>query len=487
MRTKDMRTRNMLLDRRDFMGMLAGTAAGIALPGCAVQTARSRSASSHRLPNLIIIFTDDQGYNDLGCFGSPLIKTPNIDQMAREGMNFTDFYVAAPVCTPSRAALMTGCYPQRVGLASPQLVLTPQSTIGINPKETTIAELLRGRGYATACIGKWHLGHLPPFLPTRHGFDSYFGIPYSNDMRPPSLMRNEEVIEQHAIQETLTERYTDEALRFIRANGRQPFFLYLAHTMPHTPLHVSERFKGKSARGLYGDVIECIDWSTGQILDALKTLNIDKDTLVVFTSDNGPWLVMGENGGSATPLRAGKGTTYEGGMRVPCVMRWTGRIPASTVCSEVATTLDLLPTFAALAGIEPPTDRIIDGKDISRLMFGVPGATSPHEAFFYYFMDHLQAVRSGRWKLMFERTRHMEVPFNRVTSGSDMERVPEALYDLETDISEQHNVIADHPDVAERLRALADKMRDDLGDSSLLDPSKGRQGKNRRPPGRLGK
>jgi len=455
--------------RRDFFAVVAG--------GLVAATARRvTAAQSSRPPNFIVIFTDDQGYQDLGCFGSPDIKTPRIDRMAAEGIKFTDFYVAAPVCTPSRAALMTGCYPQRVGLPS---VLNPKSRIGINPNEITLAELLKTRGYATACIGKWHLGHLPPFLPTRNGFDYYFGIPYSNDMdreklgEPPiPLMRNEEIIEQPANQDTLIERYTDEAIKFIRANRDRPFFLYLPHTMPHVPLHVSERFRGKSKRGLYGDVIECLDWSTGRILDTLSELGLERNTLVVYTSDNGPWLSKGKYGGSALPLRAGKGTTYEGGMRVPCVMRWVGKIPAGTVCSEVATTMDLYPTFAKLAGAKLPTDRIIDGKNIWSLMSGEPNARSPHEAFFYYRAYALEAVRSGRWKLILPH------PVGRRRRRRPPKKVPEALYDLKTDIGETTDVSAEHPDIVKRLRELAERCREDLGDSIY-----GRVGKNRRPPG----
>ena len=484
------------LSRRTFVKILGASAAGIAMGDCTSTGSASYPRPSTKPPNFIIIFTDDQGYNDLGCCGSPDIKTPCIDRMAAEGMRFTDFYVAAPVCTPSRAALMTGCYPQRVSLAGPQIVLHPRSTNGLNPNEITIATLLKQRNYATACIGKWHLGHLPPFLPTRHGFDYYYGIPYSNDMVPTPLMRNEKVIEEPAVQETLTERYTEEAIKFIRQNKGAPFFLYLPHTMPHTPLHVSERFKGRSAAGLYGDVIECIDWSTGVIIETLQELGLDERTLVIFTSDNGPWLVRGKHGGRAYPLRAGKGTTYEGGQRVPCVMRWPGRIPAGRARSEVATTMDLLPTFARLADIDPPKDRIIDGKDIWPLMSGAPGTKSPHKAFFYYFCDNLQAVRSGKWKLVLERILAMEFLYRIRDLENPLEKVPEALYDLEADIGEQTNVIDEHPDVAARLRGYIEQMRDDLGDMPIpgiqsiseiqWPPEKIRQGRNRRPCGNIG-
>ena len=435
-------------------------------------------------PNFVIVFTDDLGHGDLGCFGSPNIRTPHLDRMATEGIKFTDFYAASPVCTPSRAALMTGCYPQRVGLAAPELVLGPASTIGLNPSEITIAGVLRKEGYATACVGKWHLGHLKPFLPTRHGFDRYYGIPCSNDMAPTVLMRDEEIIEAPAVQETLTERYTEEAIRFITEERDRPFFLYWPQTMPHTPLHASNRFKGRSPRGLYGDVVECLDWSMGELLAALKRLGLDENTFVAFTSDNGPWLARGADGGSAGPLRAGKGTCYEGGQRVPCIMRWPGTIPGRVACSEIATTMDFLPTLARLASAEPPNDRIIDGKDIRSLLLADPGARSPYEAFYYYAMDNLQAVRSGKWKLVFERIKRMEYPFTEVENPGEV--APEALYDLERDIGESHNLIDEHPDVAKRLSGLADVMRADLGDTPFV-PYRGSlrtvEGKGRRPVG----
>ncbi|MBI2425599.1 MAG: sulfatase [Candidatus Hydrogenedentes bacterium] len=466
--------------RRAFLGRSLGAAGAAAL----AQAWHSGAAAQGdtRKPNFIVIFTDDQGYNDLGCFGSPHIKTPNIDRMAAEGMKFTDFYASAPVCTPSRASLMTGCYAQRVGLAAmpnkngtlepPAHVLFPYSTCGINADEITVAEGLKGLGYATACVGKWHLGHLPPFLPTRHGFDHYYGIPYSNDMAPSPLMRDETVLEEPAVQAALTERYTEEAIQFISANKDRPFFLYLPHNMPHTPLHVSPQFSGKSAGGLYGDVIECIDWSVGRILDTVKGLGLDEHTVVIFTSDNGPWLVKGEDGGFAAPLRAGKGTTYEGGMRVPCIMRWPGRIPAGSVCAEVASTIDLLPTLTKLAGGGPPEDRIIDGKDLWPLMSGEAGAVSPHEAFYYYFGQELHAVRSGPWKLKFETSLRGEDIYRAAYQRDDV-KIPPALYNLRTDPGEQKNLYNAHPDVVERLSALADRAREDLGDSRTGAVGKG--------------
>ncbi len=474
--------------RREFFSRtLVAAGAALVAQGCATGTKAGRHAAARRKPNFIIILTDDQGYNDVGCFGSPNIKTPNLDRMAAEGMKFTDFHVSAPVCTPSRASLMTGCYSQRVGLAAtpnkdgnlepPSYVLFSHSKCGINPDEVTIAEALKGLGYATGCVGKWHLGHLPPFLPTRNGFDSYYGIPYSNDMLPSMLMRNEEVIEEPVEQDTLTERYTEEAVRFITEHKEQPFFLYLPHNMPHTPLHVSQKFAGQSAGGLYGDVVECIDWSVGRVLDTVRDCGLEENTVILFTSDNGPWLIRGEDGGFATPLRAGKGTTYEGGMRVPCIMRWKGHIPAGSTCGELATTMDLLPTFVQLAGGAPPTDRIIDGKDLWSLMSGTPGAVSPHEAFYYYFGQELHAVRSGPWKLRLESTLRDEDIYRPGLNRKDV-KIPPALYNLQNDVGEQKNVYDDHKEVVERLMVLVEKAREDLGDSRT-----GRVGKGVRPVG----
>ena len=408
-------------------------------------------------PNLIIIFTDDQGYEDLGCFGAPKIKTPHIDRMANEGMRFTDFYVANSVCSPSRAALLTGCYPDRVGIAN---VLFPGHKQGLNPEETSIADMLKAKGYATMCVGKWHIGHKPEFLPTRHGFDAYYGIPYSNDMDldPTAkfsdsvlfregqsfetlkkrkknwvpLMRNEEVIEYPVDQTTLTQRYTKESLSFIKANKDKPFFLYLAHTMPHIPLFASPAFKGKSAGGPYGDTIEEIDWSVGEVLQTLKTEGIDNNTIVIFTSDNGPWSLSGGRGGSAHPLRGHKFGTLEGGQRVPCVMRWPDRIPAGKTCSEIASTIDILPTMAHITDSELPKKKI-DGQNILSLMTAEPGAKSPHDYFYYYRRGILEAARSGKWKL-------------RIVKGKPF------LYNLEEDISEKNSKADAFPEIVERLQ-----------------------------------
>ncbi len=444
----------------------------VLLLSCAITdrvAGREDGSPAAERPNVVIIFTDDQGYRDVGAFGATEFETPNLDRMAREGMRFTDFYVAAPVCSPSRAALLTGCYPPRVGITG---VLFPRHRIGLDPSTVTIADLLRGRGYATACVGKWHLGHHPAFLPTRHGFDRYFGVPYSNDMDPVKggdrnldraweknshagwnvpLMRDETIIERPADQRTLTQRYTGEAIRFIRENRDRPFFLYLAHTMPHIPLFVADRFRGASGAGPYGDTIEEIDWSTGEILAAIRDAGLDERTLVVFTSDNGPWLGKGRrHAGSALPLRSGKFTVYEGGMRVPCIMRWPGRIPAGRECRELAATIDLLPTIARLAGARIPDDSVIDGKDIWPLMAGADGATTPHEAYFFYRGDRLRAVRSGDWKLHLAGRDGGRAKQKRKRAGAAAE-----LYDLGEDIGETRNLASSEPGVVRRLTALA--------------------------------
>jgi arylsulfatase A-like enzyme len=373
---------------------------------------------------------------------------------------------------------MTGCYPKRVDMhrnCRGKCVLFPVDNKGLNPNEITIAEILKQKAYATCCIGKWHLGDQPVFLPTRQGFDYYYGIPYSNDMgaeqrreNPPlPLLRNEEVIEAPAVQETLTKRYTEEAIEFIRKNKDRPFFLYLPHTMVHNPLNPGQEFRGKSANGLYGDAVEEIDSCTGRILTALKDLGLDKQTLVVFTSDNG---ASDRYGGSNAPLRGHKGTTWEGGMREPAIFWWPGNIPAGKTCDEIAVTMDLVPTFAALCGARSPKDRIIDGKDIRPLMSGKPGAKSPHEAFYYYQIDQLQAVRAGKWKL------HLPLRPKKRNWGKPIPEAALALYDLENDIGEKNDVAEQHPNVVKRLLALAEEARRDLGDAD-------RDGANLRPAG----
>ncbi|MBX3177791.1 MAG: sulfatase [Candidatus Hydrogenedentes bacterium] len=421
-------------------------------------------------PNVVLIFTDDQGYGDVGCYGAEGYATPNLDALAAEGARFTDFYVPAPVCTPSRGALMTGSYPMRIGLG--HRVLFPYSTYGLHPDETTLAEVLRGSGYATGMVGKWHLGHHPPFLPARQGFDHYFGIPYSNDMNghlykhldflapPLPLMRGEYVIENDPDQRYLTRRFTEDAVRFIDENRDRPFFLYLAHAMPHVPIYASEAFLGSTEHGLYGDVIAEVDWSVGEIVRALDAAGIAENTLIIFTSDNGQApgnrrAPQGEyTGGSAGPLRGHKNTTWEGGMRVPCIMRWPARIPPGTVVTELATTMDLLPTVAGVAGAPLP-EVTLDGRNILPLMRGDAGAKSPHDAFYYYRDNRLQAVRSGGWKLHVHRPEWAE-------EGHDGAPL---LFNLRDDIGETTDVAAAHPEVVRALQERAEAARAELGDA----------------------
>jgi arylsulfatase A-like enzyme len=488
------------MTRRGFLKALGFGAAAVAVgPALGRAALAGAGGNGGKKPNFVILFTDDQGYQDVGCFGSPLIKTPNLDRMAGEGMKFTDFYVAASVCSPSRLALMTGCYPPRVGDLP---VLFPASKIGINPEETTIAEVLKSAGYATGAIGKWHLGYQKQFLPTSNGFDSYLGIPYSNDMTVAAdmefapdarlgegftqekvkagekkksqvpLMRDEKVIDYPVDQTTLTQRYTAEAIRLLNLNKDRPFFIYLAYTMPHIPLWASQKFKDKSERGLYGDVVEEIDWSVGEILKTIKQLGLDANTLVFFCSDNGPWLSMGKNGGCALPLKGGKFSTWEGGMREPTIMRLPGKIPAGKVCAEVAGTIDMLPTIAKLAGAKLP-GRVIDGKDIWPLMTGQDGAKSPHEAYYYYRGGKLEALRQGKWKLRLvgeapkkakaDGKKNAKNGVKADGSGKDKaaEKGPE-LYDLAADIGEMTNVADKNPDVVAALAALAHKFDAEL-------------------------
>lgn len=427
--------------------------------------------SNAEQPNIVLISMDDMGYGDIGCYGSTKNRTPTIDKMAEEGMRFTDFYVTSGVCTPSRASLLTASYPRRVNMhvdEADRWVLFPAARKGLNPDEITIAELLKKQGYATACIGKWHLGDHPDFLPTEYGFDTYFGIPYSNDMGgkniPLPLLRDEKVIEAPVAQSPITRRYTEEAVSFIKENAAKPFFLYLPHTSVHLPLFPGKEFAGKSANGKYGDWIEEVDASTGTILKTIKDLKLDQKTLVIFTSDNGS---SGSRGGSNAPFKGTKGSTHEGGMRVVCVMRWPGKIPADTTCDELASTLDMLPTFATLSGGEVPGDRIIDGHDISDLMLGKEGAQSPCEAFFYYHTTQLQAVRSGKWKLV--------LPQSEKLTGWDkkLKNTPLELFDLEIDPGESTNLAQSNPEVVTRLTGFAKNAQEDLGD--VDKPGKGQR------------
>jgi arylsulfatase A len=417
-------------------------------------------------PNIILINCDDLGYGDLACYGSKVNKTPYLDKMAEEGVRFTDYHVMSPVCSASRAALMTGCYPQRVGMPG---VLFPGSEKGLHPDEITVAGVLRDQGYRTKIVGKWHCGDQPEFLPTRHGFDEYYGLPYSNDMGiqgkpenrskrvPLPLLRNEEIVQEQPDQRGLTERYTEECVRFIRDNKEGPFFLYLAHMYVHVPLFVPHRFLRQAENGGYGGAVECIDWVAGVIFDELQRQGLDENTMVIFTSDNGS-RARGE-GGSNDPLRGTKATTWEGGQRVPFIVRWPGRAPAGRTCHELVTSMDFMPTLARLAGTTEPKDRAIDGKDISQLIFDEDGVTSPHESFYYYMQDRLEAVRVGKWKLHFAKGK---------------EAISE-LYDLEADIGETSNIFDNHPDVIEQLNAVAERARADLGDSRTETEGAGRR------------
>ncbi len=425
--------------------------------------------TDERRPNIVVFFADNLGYGDLGCYGHPVHRTPNIDAMAREGMRFTDFYVTSGVCTPSRASLLTGCYAQRVDMHCSdrgRAVLQPVAQKGLNPDEITVAQVLREQGYATACIGKWHLGDQPQFLPTRHGFDYWFGVPYSEDMYPRTgqdwpelpLVRNEQVVEQPAHMPTITERYTEESIRFIEANRDRPFFLYVPQALPGSVKipEVGQRFAGRSGNWAYGDCVEELDWSTGEVIRALQWHGLDDNTLVIFLSDNG---TPRNHGGSNAPLRHWGYSTWEGGMRVPCVMRWPGTIPAGVECTELATTMDFMPTFARMAGTSEPQDRVIDGHHIMPLMLGEEGVESPYEAFFYYHMEQLHAVRSGRWKLFIPRDDRRNFHADDSATGEGL------LFDLERDPGETTNVIDEHPDVVQRLTSLAEEARDDLGDT----------------------
>ena len=437
-------------------------ALALALAGLAV----SAQAAAPEKPNIVFIFIDDMGYGDIGPFGSVKNRTPNLDRMAREGMRLTSFY-AAPVCSVSRAQVITGCYGQRVSLPG---VLFPGCPNGINANEHTVAELIKAQGYATMCIGKWHLGDQPAFLPTRHGFDHYFGIPYSNDMlsRIASdgrsvvpLVRDDKLIEQLTgdDQDRLTQRYTEEAVKFIRENRDRPFFLYLPHTAVHVPIHPGEKFRGKSKNGRYGDWVEEVDWSVGRVLDTLRELKLGARTLVIFSSDNGPWLSRGKDGGEAGPLRGGKGSTFEGGVREPTIAWWPGKVAPGSTCDAVAGNIDLLPTFVSLAGGRVPSDRRIDGRDISPLLLG-KSKESPREAHFYYKGYRLEAVRCGPWKLALGPQAEA---MGQGKGSPDAAAPGLRLYNLDEEIGERTNVATQHPDVVKRLQALAGQMAADLG------------------------
>ena len=460
----------------------------IGLFGCssertAVPESGAPGISGSDRPNFIIVFADDQGYGDLGVFGATDFETPRIDRMASEGMKFTDFY-AQPVCGPSRTALLTGCYPIRVAEYGNEKNSFPY----VHEKEILLPKVLQSLGYATGMIGKVDItrrrnGFKPELNPVRRGFDYWFGVVGANDSGQVHwVYRNEDRIQESAGVDDLTRRYTDEALAFIRENHDKPFFLYIAHTMAHVVLGVTEPFRGRSERGLYGDVIEELDASTGEIVDLLAELGLDQRTIVVYTSDNGPWsnhslpqytAAITEHAGSSGPLRGAKGTTWEGGIRVPTVMWGPGFIPAGTESREIASTMDLLPTFIELAGGQLPSDRTIDGKDISPLMFGEAGAQSPHEAFYYYRETHLDAVRSGPWKLVFPRPGRDDSEWLLSKSGAFLGELLEPvteleLYNLEADIGETTNVADQHREIVESLTELAQRAREELGDHQRI-------------------
>lgn len=442
------------MSRRDFLHNSA-TVIGLAMATSPLLVCKGKR--SHR-PNIILIFCDDLGYGDLSCYGHPTIGTPNLDRLAQEGIRLTSFYAAAPSCTPSRAALLTGRYPIRVGLPH---VLSPDSKNGIPSLEITLAEALKDEGYRTMAIGKWHLGHSKKeFMPTFNGFDAYYGLLYSNDMKPPwvktdvplQLYRDTEPIEHPVNQSTLTERYTEEAVKFIKSSKDSPFFIYLPHSMPHLPIYTSERFKGQSRAGLYGDVIETIDWGVGRIMETLKEEGLDENTIVVFTSDNGPWLYLPDrmlqegnkpwHTGSPGLLRGAKGTTYEGGVREPCIIRWLREIPAGITSAEMATTMDLYTSLLKAAGAEVPSDRPVDGNDILPMLKGI--SSSPTKIFYYFRGKNLEAVREGKWKFRLSNHARKDVMPGQPPT-------PE-LYDLDIDPAERYNVADEHPRIVNMLK-----------------------------------
>ncbi len=482
-----------------FRRLLQAVFAGLCLCLWTLCDGPSKSFGDHsdqRLPNIVLIFTDDMGYGDLQSFAPTQIRTPNVQRLAEQGTRFTDFYVAQAVCTASRAALMTGCYANRVGLSG---ALNHTSPTGIHPDERLLPEILQARGYATGMFGKWHLGMPPHFSPLKNGFDTWLGIPYSNDnskyhpvlfdsMPPLPWFDGDRIVETDPDQSLLTRRLTERAVQFIERNKERPFFLYVPHIMPHVPIFASDRFRGTSAVGLYGDVIEEIDWSVGEIMQAIDRHGLTDDTLLIFTNDNGPFLSYGKHAGSSGPLREGKLTVFEGGVRVPCVMRWPGKIPAGRSCSTPLMTIDLLPTLARIAGAALP-DRKIDGTDVLDVLTGASNA-APHDALVFYSGRELHAVRMGKWKLHFPHkylTPFPEVrddgkpagfgklkPMSITQSGVEgiasrhgyqVRELPLSLFDLSDDLGEQHNIATQHPDVVARISEIADRYRAELGDA----------------------
>ncbi len=449
------------------------------------------TAEAQKQPNIIVILMDDMGYGDIGTQGAIGYETPNLDKMGNEGMRFTRFYSVQAVSGASRAGLLTGCYPNRIGFSGAP---GPDAVTGINENESTMAEVLKQKGYACAAYGKWHLGHHTKFLPTHNGFDEYYGIPYSNDMWPhhPTgtypdlpLYEGDKVIAYNPDQSQFTTNFTERAIQFIDKNKKRPFFIYLAHPMPHVPLFVSDKFKGKSKQGLYGDVMMEIDWSVGQILQKLRKEGLDENTLVVVTSDNGPWINYGNHAGSTGGLREGKGTSFEGGQRVPCLMQWKGTIPAGSVCNKLAVNIDLLPTFAHISGAAMPSHKT-DGVNLFSLLQGDTKSTPRTSFLYYYRRNSLEAVSDGEFKLIFPhptRTYEGFAPGNdgmpgRVDENKMLEE--KILIDLRRDPGERYNVLSQYPEAAGRLEQMANEAREDLGD----DLQK-KEGKNRRAIGTL--
>lgn len=452
-----------------------------------ISSCNHHQSKTNTLPNIVIIFTDDQGYGDIGCFGATGFQTPNLDRMAADGMRFTNFYSAQPVCSASRAGLLTGCYPNRIGISG---ALFPYDEVGISDDEVTLAEMLKGKGYATAIFGKWHLGHHVQFLPLQHGFDEYAGLPYSNDMWPieldgsrsapgkgrgdfpdlPLIHGNESVefINSYADQDKLTTLYTEKAVDFIRRNKTNPFFLYVPHSMPHIPLGVSDKFRGKSEQGMYGDVMMEIDWSVGQIIETLKENGLEENTIVIFNTDNGPWLNFGNHAGSSGGLREGKTTSWEGGQRVPCIVKWPENVPSGVVCNQLVSSIDFFPTLASIVGGSLPEHKI-DGVNIIDLWKGDMSAKPRKELYYYYGKNNLNAVRQGNWKLVYPHTYQSYEATNPGNDGQGGKRIninvdSLELYNLIRDPGERYNVIKMYPEIVEQLKKVGDQARADLGD-----------------------